>query len=170
MSQSCYHCGQSCDEETIIFDEKPFCCHGCKTVYEILNQNDLADFYALNKQAGIRPDKKSVVQFQFLDTPEIFDKVVDFDDDGIVVVTFHVPVIHCSSCVWVLESLHEINPAISHSVVNFAQRKVQITYKSDEAKLSEIAKFMSDLGYKPVINLELQKKLKKKPIANCCCN
>ena len=44
-------------------------------------------------------------QFDFLNTKEIFDKVVDFSDDGVTVVTFEVPVIHCTSCIWLLESL-----------------------------------------------------------------
>ena len=162
MNQSCYHCGQECDSELIEFDEKAFCCHGCKTVYEILNQNQLTDFYELNKSPGIQPDKKSDVQFQFLDTPEIFEKVIDFNDGGIAKVTFNVPVIHCSSCVWVLESLDEINPHISYSVVDFVQRKVQITYNSDEMKLSEVAQFLANLGYKPVINLSSTEKVEKK--------
>lgn len=162
MSLSCYHCGQECEKDLIKFDEKAFCCAGCKTVYEILNQSQLTDFYELNKTPGIQPDKKSDVQFQFLDTPEIFEKVIDFNDDGITVVTFNVPVIHCSSCVWVLESLDEINPAISHSVVDFVHRRVQITYKSDELKLSELAQFMSSLGYKPVISLSSADKAEKK--------
>lgn len=161
MSQNCYHCGQECAKDLVKFDEKAFCCAGCKTVYEILNQNELTDFYELNKNPGIQPDKKSDVQFQFLDTPEIFEKVVDFNDAGTTVVTFNVPVIHCSSCVWVLESLDEINPAISHAVVDFVHRKVQITYHSDEIKLSELAQFMSSLGYKPVISLSSADKAEK---------
>lgn len=162
MNQSCYHCGQDCDSELIKFDEKSFCCNGCKTVYEILNQNDLTNFYELNKNPGIQPDKKSDVQFQFLDTPEIFEKVIDFNDGGIAKVTFNIPVIHCSSCVWVLESLDEINPHISHAMVDFVQRRVHITYHSDELKLSELAQFLADLGYKPVINLSSTEKVERK--------
>ncbi|MDO5655100.1 MAG: heavy metal translocating P-type ATPase metal-binding domain-containing protein [Flavobacteriaceae bacterium] len=162
MTQSCYHCGQLCEEAVIELDQKYFCCNGCKTVYEILNQSQLTDFYELNKAPGIQPDAKAQAQFQFLDTPEIKEKIVDFDDDGTVVVTFHVPVIHCSSCVWVLESLHEIHPAITHASVQFTQRKVQITYKSDQLKLSELAQFMAKLGYKPVISLQSAEKTEKK--------
>lgn len=162
MPESCFHCGQPCDTDRIVSDQKSFCCNGCKTVYEILNQNDLTDFYELNKAPGIQPDKKSSLHFEFLDTPAVFDKVVDFSEDGTTVVTFHVPVIHCSSCVWVLESLHEIHPAITQSVVNFARRRVQVTYKSDQMKLSEVAQFMAQLGYKPVINLESAEKTEHK--------
>ncbi len=153
MADQCYHCGQQIEEERILFDEKAFCCQGCKTVYEILNINDLKDFYELNRNAGVRPDKKNTHQFDFLNTQEIFDQVVDFSDDGVTVVTFFVPVIHCTSCVWLLESLETINPAILSSHVNFTQKSVQINFRNEELKLGELAKLMTDLGYKPSISL-----------------
>ena len=153
MADQCYHCGQQIEEERILFDEKAFCCQGCKTVYEILNINDLKDFYELNRNAGIRPDKKNTHQFDFLNTQEIFNQVVDFSDDGVTVVTFFVPVIHCTSCVWLLESLETINPAILSSHVNFTQKSVQINFRNEELKLGELAKLMTDLGYKPSISL-----------------
>ncbi|MBV7440150.1 heavy metal translocating P-type ATPase metal-binding domain-containing protein [Weeksellaceae bacterium TAE3-ERU29] len=153
MSETCYHCGQECEKDLIKFDEKSFCCNGCKTVYEILNQNNLADYYELNKVPGIQPKTKNKHAFEFLDTPEIFEKVIDFNDDGVAVVTFDVPVIHCSSCVWVLESLNELKSGILYSTVNFPRKRVQITYNTEDLKLSELAYFMSSLGYKPVLNL-----------------
>lgn len=154
MSENCFHCGQRIETENIKFDEKEFCCVGCKTVYEILNLKGLDNYYAMNSDAGVRPDAKSNLHFDFLDTPEIFEKVVDFSDDGTTVVSFHVPVIHCTSCVWLLESLQDVNPNIRYSTVNFTQKNVQISYKSDEMKLSEVAKLMTQLGYKPSINLQ----------------
>lgn len=154
MSENCFHCGQRIETENIKFDEKEFCCVGCKTVYEILNLKGLDNYYAMNSDAGVRPDAKSNLHFDFLDTPEIFEKVVDFSDDGTTVVSFHVPVIHCTSCVWLLESLQDVNPNIRYSTVNFTQKNVQISYKSDKMKLSEVAKLMTQLGYKPSINLQ----------------
>jgi len=163
MKENCFHCGQRIEEEVIKFDEKEFCCQGCKTVYEILNVNDLKDYYDLNRNAGVRPDGKSNHQFDFLNTKEIFDKVVDFSDDGVSVVSFFVPVMHCTSCVWLLESLNTINPNIISSNVNFTQKTVQITYKDADLKLGDLARFITNLGYKPSINLKsLDKKKKSK--------
>lgn len=47
----CYHCGAECEEEMWL-DEKPFCCYGCKTVFEILSANDLCEYYNLETQPG----------------------------------------------------------------------------------------------------------------------
>ncbi|AYO56783.1 heavy metal translocating P-type ATPase [Chryseobacterium sp. 6424] len=154
MPENCFHCGQTIDKERISFDEKVFCCTGCKSVYEILNLNNLGDFYELNKRSGIRPDDGNNTQFDYLDTPEIFDKVTNFSEGNTSLVNFKIPVIHCSSCIWLLESLHTLNKNINYSQVNFTRKTVQISFNHHELKLSELAKFLTDLGYKPVINLE----------------
>ncbi|WP_185145617.1 heavy metal translocating P-type ATPase [Chryseobacterium shandongense] len=154
MSENCFHCGQGIEKERILFDEKTFCCNGCKSVYEILNANNLNNFYELNKRAGIRPGDENSGQFDYLDTPEIFEKVTDFSEGNTSLVTFKIPVIHCSSCIWLLESLHTLNKNIKYSQVNFTRKTLQISFNHNELKLSELANFLTNLGYKPVISLE----------------
>ncbi|MBU4537491.1 MAG: heavy metal translocating P-type ATPase metal-binding domain-containing protein, partial [Weeksellaceae bacterium] len=154
MSENCFHCGQNIEKERIPFDEKIFCCNGCKSVYEILSMNDLGNFYELNKRSGIRPSDDNTSQFDYLDTPEIFSTVTDFSEGNTSLVTFKIPVIHCSSCIWLLESLHTLNKNINYSQVNFTRKNVQISFNHTELKLSELAKFLTNLGYKPVVNLE----------------
>lgn len=158
MSENCFHCGQPIDKERINFDSKAFCCNGCKSVYEILNLNNLGNFYELNKNSGIRPDENST-QFDYLDTPEIFDRITDFSEGNTTLVTFKIPVIHCSSCIWLLESLNTLNPNIKFSQVHFTKKTLQISFNHNELKLSELAKFLTHLGYKPVISLETADKV-----------
>ncbi|MBU8883390.1 heavy metal translocating P-type ATPase metal-binding domain-containing protein [Kaistella sp. DKR-2] len=154
MSENCFHCGQNIEKERIPFDDKIFCCNGCKSVYEILSMNDLGNFYELNKRSGIRPSDDNTSQFDYLDTPEIFSTVTDFSEGNTSLVTFKIPVIHCSSCIWLLESLHTLNKNINYSQVNFTRKNVQISFNHTELKLSELAKFLTNLGYKPVVTLE----------------
>lgn len=115
--------------------------------------NNLGNFYELNKNAGTKPDDNST-QFDYLDTLEIFEKVTDFSEGNTSLVTFKIPVIHCSSCIWLLESLNTLNKNINYSQVNFTRKTVQISFNQNELKLSDLAKFLTNLGYKPVINLE----------------
>jgi len=49
----CFHCSETSDEITW-FNDKPFCCSGCQTVYEILNNNNLCAYYDLDKNPGLR--------------------------------------------------------------------------------------------------------------------
>ena len=47
---TCFHCGNEVTpKEKIDFDDKFFCCIGCKTVYEIFSQNDLCNYYDINQ-------------------------------------------------------------------------------------------------------------------------
>ena len=76
----CYHCGQECDE-TLWLSEKPFCCYGCKTVFEILHANDLCEYYALDQNPGnhtVAADKDS---FAYLDETNVRKKVLAFDSE-----------------------------------------------------------------------------------------
>lgn len=158
VSENCFHCGQDIEKERISFDEKIFCCNGCKSVYEILNINNLSNFYELNKRAGIRPSDENSSQFDYLDTPEIFEKITDFSEGNTSLVTFKIPVIHCSSCIWLLESLHTLHKDIKYSQVNFTRKTLQISFNHNDLKLSELAKFLTNLGYKPAISLETAEK------------
>ncbi|WP_103327896.1 heavy metal translocating P-type ATPase [Bacteroidetes bacterium endosymbiont of Geopemphigus sp.] len=149
----CFHCNQETSDD-IKVSHKIFCCQGCKTVYEILHENDLEKFYELNHSPGIIPNEKNTYQFDFLDTKSIREKLVDFDDDQSTSVRFFIPSIHCSSCVWLLENLPKIQPFILCSTVDFSARTLSVIFKNREYKLSELAHFLNKIGYKPALNLE----------------
>lgn len=154
VQSNCFHCGQEFEKERIHFDEKEFCCNGCKSVFEILNINNLGNFYELNKSSGVRPNSENNEQFDYLDTAEVFEKVVDFSEGKTTLITFKIPVIHCSSCIWLLESLKTLEKNIHYSQVNFTRKTLQVSFNSEELPLSKLAKFLTNLGYKPVVNME----------------
>jgi len=89
--------------------------------------------------------------------------VVDFSEGNTTVITFKIPVIHCSSCIWLLESLSDLNSNIKFSQVNFTKKTLQVSFNQNELSLSELAKFLTNLGYKPVISLETADK-KEAPV------
>ena len=105
---NCYHCGLDCNKNEISFDEKSFCCNGCKTVYEILNSNELSCYYDFESSPGTIPtDIKG--KYNYLENESIVEKLVEFNDGETSVVEFFIPSIHCSSCIWVLENLSKLN-------------------------------------------------------------
>jgi len=161
MSAShCYHCGDPCGRHAVLFDDKNFCCHGCKTVYEIFQASGLGGYYQLEPAAGSTPNEVAHA-FDFLDNQDVVRKLLDFDEDGIQVVQFHIPQMHCSSCIWVLENLNRLQGAIKNSQVDFPRRKVRITYESERLPLKALALLLSKIGYEPSIALEDYSKAKK---------
>jgi P-type Cu+ transporter len=109
---TCYHCGDTCNGETILAGNKYFCCNGCKLVYELLSENNLCTYYNLNNHPGVSPNKVYDHKFDYLDIPEVGRELIRFSHDGLAHVTFYLPGMHCSSCIWLLEHMHRIVPAV----------------------------------------------------------
>ena len=150
----CYHCGEECKNEVVSFDQQNFCCDGCKLVYDLLKENSLCTYYNLNERPGISPGKSEYAgKYDYLDNPVVADKLIRYRDENQVHIVFFIPKIHCSSCIWLLENLHKINPGIFSSSVNFLRKEVTIFFNFSEVKLSEIATILSRIGYEPLIHL-----------------
>lgn len=155
MGKQCIHCGTDCGSSPVIWDDKPFCCHGCKTVYQILNENKLGGYYAIQPMSGIRIDTgQPLKKFAFLDVEEIASKLVDFKDGTTSKVKFFIPAIHCASCIWLLEHLDTLHPGINYSAVNFPRKEVQITFKNDQISLRQLAELLAAIHYTPEITLD----------------
>ncbi|WP_026953463.1 heavy metal translocating P-type ATPase [Algoriphagus mannitolivorans] len=155
IPSKCYHCGEDCTHDSLIFDEKKFCCQGCKLVYEVLSQNDLCDYYTIESNPG-KSQKNTNSQknrFDYLEDKEVENQLLDFKNEQESHVTFYVPLIHCASCIWLLENLFQINSAITGSRVDFIKKKVQVKFLHDRISLKEVVVLLSTLGYEPKINL-----------------
>ena len=76
---SCVHCGADCGSHPVEWNEQPFCCHGCLTVYQLLNESKLYKYYDLEDNPGIRLETTGYGnKYEFLDKEEIQGLVEDF--------------------------------------------------------------------------------------------
>src|SRR6187431_3843740 len=151
---NCFHCGlEIIKEEQIIFDEKEFCCNGCKTVYEIFSLNGLTSYYDFEKSPGATPQDING-KYDFLDNESIVSKLLDFQEDSTAIISLNIPHIHCSSCIWILENLQRLQKGINTSQVNFHEKKVRINYNPEIVLLKNIVHLLSSIGYEPYISLE----------------
>tara|TARA_R110001583_G_scaffold17310_11_gene70199 strand:- start:7813 stop:10188 length:2376 start_codon:yes stop_codon:yes gene_type:complete len=151
--KNCFHCGTDCGKKPVEFNDKNFCCNGCKTVYEILNVNELTCYYDLQATPGTIPsDIKG--KYNYLENVQIIEKLLEFNDGHTAVVEFFIPSIHCSSCIWVLENLSKLNEGVTTSIVNFPKKLVRITFKTKKTSLKQLVELISSIGYEPYISLE----------------
>lgn len=143
-----------------MLEDKAFCCHGCKTVYQILHEKDLRQYYEIEKMPGIKVESADAGdKYSFLDLEEIRGKLLDFSDAGVSKISLFVPSIHCASCIWLLENLNTLHPGISHSTVNFPKKQVFITFRDNEISLRQVVELLASIHYIPEITLD---KLDKK--------
>jgi len=150
---NCYHCGADCGRNPIRFSEKDFCCNGCKTVFEILNTNELSCYYDLESSPGTIP-KEIQGKYNYLENENIIEKLLEFNDGETSVVEFYIPSIHCSSCIWVLENLNKLNNGVATSMVNFPLKTIRITFKNNKTNLKQLVELITSIGYEPYISLE----------------
>jgi Cu+-exporting ATPase len=151
---ACYHCGLECRDNSIVEDGKFFCCLGCKAVYEILEKNNLCKYYQIDETPGVTPDNIPHKNFDYLDDPEIINKLAEFRDDNLFIVTLFIPQMHCSSCIWLLENLFKINQGIIHSEVDFLKKSVTLKFNPQKISLKGAVQLLTSIGYEPQINLE----------------
>jgi Cu+-exporting ATPase len=160
VTEKCYHCGTEAPGSSYVIDDKKFCCIGCKSVYEVLSSTGMCSYYSYNDNPG-HAQTESVKHLNYLDEPSIISKLTDYTDEKVSTVTFYVPAIHCSSCIWLLEHLHKFNPAIVHSRIDFLKKQVFITFRNQELSLKSLVILMISIGYEPLISLQDVVKEKK---------
>lgn len=149
---SCFHCGLDASVSKINYDNKLFCCNGCKTVYEIFSVNDLSCYYDLQVAPGATP-KDIEGKYNFLENSKITEQLLEFNDGNTQIITLYIPHIHCSSCIWILENLNKINPSISTSIVNFGKKTVRVTFNAETLTLKTLVTLLNSIGYEPYISL-----------------
>ncbi|HTL82187.1 MAG TPA: heavy metal translocating P-type ATPase metal-binding domain-containing protein [Bacteroidia bacterium] len=159
----CYHCGDKCSAHPVIAEGHAFCCDGCRLVYELLSENGLCTYYSLEKNPGIKQEEeKHDGIYSALDDPAIRQKLIQFENGNISRVIFRVPVMHCTSCIYLLENLHRIHSPVISSRVNFLRKEVTIDFDNAKTTLGEVARHLSAIGYPPSLNLLDSEKGKKK--------
>src|SRR3990172_178462 len=150
----CAHCGEDCPDDSYKIGIKLFCCAGCKTVYELLNENNLSNYYTLMDTPGVSLKELNSKKFNFLDDGDVVEKLLDFKDEKLSVASFDIPQIHCSSCIWLLENLYKLNPAISVSRVNFLKKNVEVHFSHKKISLRQVVELLSSIGYEPSIQID----------------
>ncbi|WP_347838837.1 heavy metal translocating P-type ATPase metal-binding domain-containing protein [uncultured Draconibacterium sp.] len=164
QENSCVHCGADCGNSPVISNDLKFCCNGCKTVYQLLNENKLYNYYNLEETPGIKVEATTEFgnKYAFLDNDEVKAKLISFTEGNISKVKFYIPVIHCASCIWLLEHLQKLHQGIRHSFVNFTRKEVDITFDETKITLRQLVELLASIHYIPDLSQSLADKKEDK--------
>ena len=162
-SLHCYHCGEVCAGKNIQIGDKIFCCNGCKLVYELLKEKDLCAYYSLTQTPGSSPPESGIEsKYGYLDDKTVKQQLISFSDGTISKITFKIPAIHCSSCIWLLENLYRVDAGIIESKVNYLRKELSLSFREEQTNLRKIVEVLTSIGYEPEISLAtLQKEVQK---------
>ena len=147
----CSHCHQPVYESVVAEDpSKVYCCYGCKVVDELMD----------SEQSIIDHSHLKTDEYRYLDEPKVRQKLCRFEDGNQSRISIHLPAIHCSSCIYLLENLAEVEDGILKVQVHFSKKEADIHFRNDQIALSQIAAILEYIGYKPDFKTEWDPKSK----------
>ncbi len=114
----------------------------------------MCQYYSIEKTPGVSLSKKTMNSLEFLEKPEVIEKLVDFQDEKQTRISFYIPGIHCASCIWLLENLQKLKPGVLQSEVNFTKKTAYIIFEHQTVSLKEVVVLLYDLGYPPEITFD----------------
>lgn len=153
---TCVHCDEvalpAIYQESDSAREKPFCCEGCLTVYNVLHQKGLESYYEIKNNSAIfkrrSPVEVKESAFKFLDDVEFLKEFSYFSANGERTMEFYLEGIHCLACLWLVEKLPEFLPGVFSSKLDL-ERSVATVVLNAEGKFSTVARELNQLGYRP---------------------
>ncbi|OQX69073.1 MAG: hypothetical protein B6A08_07225 [Sorangiineae bacterium NIC37A_2] len=150
-SDTCAHCGLPAVAGIGRPGGPSFCCSGCKTVYELLEAADLGQYYARREEPTGRPAgalDAIASKYARLDQPEFAARLLPHPE-GDCSVELGLDGLHCAACVWLVERLPRLEPAVTEARVDLSQRTVSLRFFPERVRLSRLAARLDSLGYTP---------------------
>ncbi|MBT5954588.1 heavy metal translocating P-type ATPase [bacterium] len=160
---SCLHCGLPCPDFktsplTKIVSKKgtQFCCLGCETVYSILKESNLTNFYKIKEKLPLQTEEPATRSktyqtqtkhdYDYLDNADYLKKhCPDLSKKSLC---FYVPAIHCAACIWLIERLPLLYTGVASVSINFGQSTVTV-FLTESGLFSEAAFALHQIGYQP---------------------
>lgn len=150
----CAHCGDVCSSESVLANGLIFCCAGCRSVYDILQQHDLCEYYGPEPVGVSMRSRRSTEEYAILDDKRIQSELLSFSSASRARITWTVPTLHCASCVWLLEQLSRLDSGILTSTVDIIRKTVAVDYDPRVTSLRNIAETLDSIGYAPLIRID----------------
>jgi Cu2+-exporting ATPase len=136
---ACIHCGNALEAGI-----GPYCCTGCRIVHGLLTSQHLERYYDLRGARGVpvpeaRVERRDVKWLEAIDAKRRASGAtarVDLDIQGI----------HCSACVWLIETIFRRREGATHIVVNPSIGRAQLLVRST-FDLGAFVHDIEQLGY-----------------------
>jgi Cu+-exporting ATPase len=124
-------------------------------VYLLLSENNLCNYYDLEKTPGITAKGKFIDnRFAYLDDEKTIQQLLQYSSPLQNNIIFRLPQMHCSSCVYLLENMHRINEGVISSRVNFQRKEIFVSYNPSLISLRKLVELLAFIGYEPDISLQ----------------
>jgi Cu2+-exporting ATPase len=149
---ACTHCGLPVPRGLIEPDaDQQFCCHGCRTVYQMIHEHGLDAFYHLRDAADETPEKAATTggRFDEFADPTFTRLYCRPCGEQVMSVDLALEGVHCAACVWLIEKLPRVAPGVIEARLSLASHQVRLRWDTRLIDLPRIARTLDRLGYPP---------------------
>lgn len=140
---ACRHCGEPVTASSPAGPD--FCCHGCEGAYALINDLGLQSYYARRSVdpniRALKPEEEGLGAFDFTD-------LVSTGQDGLCRLDMMIDGLHCAACVWLIESILQKQPGVSHARVNMTTRRLHLEWQGDTADITHLIAPVFQMGYR----------------------
>ncbi|MCZ7582335.1 MAG: heavy metal translocating P-type ATPase [Deltaproteobacteria bacterium] len=147
---ACTHCGLPVPPGLVEAGaERQFCCNGCRTVYAVLHEHGLENFYRLVDTPSGRPQTAATTDRTYaeFDDPAFLETYGRRDADDSWTIDLYLEGVHCAACVWLVERVPVAVPGVLSARLDFGRQMATVVFDPENTRLSSIAGFLDSLGY-----------------------
>jgi len=138
----CLHCGNELGRFWVAGDG-PFCCRGCRTVYEMIHQESLERFYDLKPDATVPAPSLGPDSYDWVD-----QALTQHENGGALSMNLDIQGVHCAACVWLIGELFKRHEAGIQIRINPAVGKVELIWDPDRGDLKDFLGEIEKFGYR----------------------
>lgn len=152
----CTHCLQNSNVEIFdVFENQkigPFCCNGCLTVYKVIKDKGLGEYYEIKKNIK-QYKKRSPVElenhsYKYMDNEEFLNEYSYQNSFNQKTMEFYLEGVHCLACLWIIEKLPLFVEGVQTSKLDLGKSIATVSIL-DEGSFSKVALELDAIGYKP---------------------
>lgn len=152
----CTHCLQNSNVEIFdVFEDQkigPFCCEGCLTVYKVIKDKGLGEYYEIKKNIK-QYKKRSPVElenhnYKFMDNEDFLKEYSYQNSFNQKTMEFYLEGVHCLACLWIIEKLPFFVDGVQTSKLDLGKSIATVSIQ-EEGSFSKVALELDSIGYKP---------------------
>ncbi|WP_139453112.1 heavy metal translocating P-type ATPase [Campylobacter armoricus] len=143
----CKHCQLSFKQnQMIVKNGNYFCCKGCESVYEILQENKLEEFY---EKLGSQTLTPVVIEY----VHKNYEKYIQKTKEGFSEIFLLIEEIHCAACIWLNEKILIKCDGVIDVDINSISHKARVVFDDNVISLTKILQSIESIGYKASVYL-----------------
>ncbi|TGM11511.1 heavy metal translocating P-type ATPase [Leptospira selangorensis] len=150
----CFHCNTEIDGISIIRKEhgveREYCCNGCSEISHLLLENGLDQFYQIRGTQSLEPIDREFQKNspEELDNESVYSEYLEKKNGPDSNVYITVTNLHCSACVWLIETVLTKTEGVQEARINFGTGRLKVGFDLSKITLGKIIKTIESLGYK----------------------